>query len=122
MLRNDLLIIMEFEQNIIQVKIVSGSMEPLIKTGEVINVRKLQRGEQLTPLKCYVFRAIDQEFTCHYFLKDSKLEPGKLIFRSLASGEIDAPVSKNEVFGVAVNKKVGAWLIFKLWLKKFFFK
>lgn len=112
----------ELKQDIIKVKIVSGSMEPLIKTGEIVNVRKLQANEKMIPLHCYVFKALDQQFTCHYFLRNSKFEPGKLLFSSLATGELDAPVSREEVFGTVIDKKVGPWLIFRQWLTRFFIK
>ena len=91
----------------INVQIVSDSMEPIIKTGEVIKVEMVV-GEPKT-FDILVFYQNDI-FLCHYFWKKNSYfdNSGKnYLTRPLKSQWADIPFSRDQILGKAVGKKLG---------------
>ncbi len=108
------------EQSSLKVKIISGSMEPLIMTGEEVVLESFQG--DLVPYETYVYLNEENNLICHYFWKKSLLEPGHLLFRALLSSQSDHLVKKEFVLGKVKNKRVGWWQqltsLVKIHLKK----
>lgn len=87
--------------------VVTGSMEPLIRTGSRIEVEKL--AEPLKKFDIIVFFS-RQKLVCHYLLHvNSILSPlGKKTYvtRGLANGYEDFPCDEDLIFGRVVSHKI----------------
>ena len=93
----------------IEVKIISGSMEPLIKTGEVVRVEKLSGDPR--PFDILVFYQ-NNIFLCHYFWrKNIRFDnDGKnYLTRPLLSRGVDIPFARGQILGRVRGKKIGFW-------------
>ena len=101
----------------LEIKIVSGSMEPLIKTGERIMVEKC---EDPNIYDVVVYQANDKRLICHFVCGVSKAEPGFLLLQSLTSAPMDLPVSKDRVLGRVIGKKISFYYKMIFVLKRLF--
>jgi len=93
----------------IPVRIASDSMEPLLRTGEVIKAhffQSLEDKQQIYKLKKFdliLFEATNG-VTCHFFWKH---QDQLILTRSLKNPtDNDFPTEKNKVIGVIKNKKL----------------
>lgn len=104
----------------LKVKIITGSMKPLIRINETIEVSNIGESE----LKTYdvvVYHAEDQKLICHFIWGKSTLNPGKYLLGSLNGGNrLDFPVPKDKILGVVTNKKITFWYKLILFLRKVF--
>ncbi|MBD66750.1 MAG: signal peptidase I [Halobacteriovoraceae bacterium] len=92
-----------------EVQILSGSMEPWIKTGETVLVSPC-RPEELSPYDIIVF--YDQKKTkliCHVFIK---IVQDKLITKALENKKLDEPNLKHFLLGKVTKPKFN-------WFQKF---
>lgn len=94
----------------VKVKILTGSMRPLIKIDEVITVLPIKDDHEFIPFQVYLFRDQDKRLVCHFFWDRSKIDESNLLFRPLNSKWIDLPIKREEVFGMVKGKKVTWWL------------
>ena len=93
----------------IDVQIVSGSMEPVIKTGELVTVERLEGRPKMFDI--LVFHQNDK-FICHYFWKENSHfdnEGKNYVTRPLSSRGFDIPFSHRQVLGRVGGKRIGFW-------------
>lgn len=94
------------KDSLLKVKIISGSMEPLVMTNSFVEVFPVRKDHEYLPFRLYIYRDLKGKLICHYFWKRSTVDTNNLLFRCLKGGNIDYPVKENEVLGVILGKKV----------------
>ena len=95
------------------VKIVSGSMIPLIQIDEKVVV---QEKESYDLFDVVIYHCVDGRLICHYIWGESSLNKGHYLLRSLQGGGLDHPVSHKQILGHVPDKKID----FKMKLLIFF--
>lgn len=103
------------------VKIVSGSMLPVLQIGQTITIAPAPALTKLKPYDILVYWS-DGQLICHYFVETQEaIDENKtvLILRGLKSQSPDFPVEYNKVLGIAdiriprsarLKKKINGWL------------
>ena len=94
------------QQGLIKVQIVSGSMEPIIKTGEIVHVEKLAGRPKMFDILVIYQNNI---FICHYFWKNNTYfdNDGKnYLTRALSSRHADIPFARNQILGRVTGKNL----------------
>ncbi|MFN8790436.1 MAG: S24/S26 family peptidase [Bdellovibrionales bacterium] len=100
--------------DVVEMTVVSNSMEPLIATGEKILVSSLLRLKRpLRPFDVVLF-VKDQLLICHYIQHLNAL-PGPdgrrfIITRGLSTPGEDLPVYENDVLGLVVSHSIN-WVL-----------
>ena len=92
-------------QGPIKVTIASGSMSPLIKTGERVQVEYRQ---DYQPFDTVVYHHSDGRLICHYVWQRSELNPGAYLLRSLQGQGFDLPVAEDSILGHVPHRRVTA--------------
>jgi signal peptidase I len=98
--------------------IASGSMQPVIKTGETIRIRPLAYlGRDLKRFDIIVFKT-ETKIVCHYLhhINHINYSNKKFVTRSIAGHE-DLPVSKDDILGYVENFKISWFLRLRLSLR-----
>ena len=93
----------------IDVRIVSGSMEPVIMTGETVGVEKLEGTPKMFDI--LVFYQNDK-FICHYFWKKNAHfdNAGRnYVTRPLYSRGFDIPFARRQLLGRVATRRIGFW-------------
>ena len=113
----------EFEQvklkmkkdQIISVKIVSGSMKPLIQINERVFV---QEKKSYDPFDVIIYHNVDGRLICHYIWGKSSFNPGHYLIRSLQGSGFDHPIPQERILGYAPKRKIDFkmkfFILFKL--------
>lgn len=97
-------------KGMVPVKIISGSMEPVIKVNENVIVSKLKR--PIARFDIIVFKG-DREFICHYvrhvnrFVKDG--ENDLIQTRGLNAKFNDVPIHQDQVLGIVISHRLNLW-------------
>lgn len=90
----------------LNVEILSGSMYPLIKSGQRVQIEpatgKLKTGE-------IIVYFVDGVFNCHVFLKYVGENGSSMVTIGLNSKFVDVPVSTNMVLGKVKSVKKPFW-------------
>ena len=108
-------------QKTISVQIVSNSMEPIIKTGEIIHVEKLTGEPKIFDILVFYQNNI---FLCHYFWKKNTYidNDGKnYLTRALASHGADIPFSRDQILGRVVGKHLSFLRQYRIVLRELLF-
>jgi len=95
-------------------QIVSDSMEPVLKIGEVVRAEPIAAPDEVTRLKRFtliVFKR-DDRVLCHYIWRiNQQVMPGTCVTRSLKNPFHDeVPVPFNDVLGQIREKVIPTWL------------
>lgn len=102
-------------------RIASGSMEPLIKTGEEIEVIPVENFSSLQRFDILVFFS-NSILTCHYLWSrnTASFDENKplLITRGLNVNWEDFPIREEQILGVVKNKKIPLLAKFRLSLNR----
>lgn len=100
------------------VKIISDSMEPLIKTGEEVEV--IPAPENLQRFDILVFWS-ESKLICHYLWSRNQLKFNHadqlLVTRPLKYRGEDFPISPHHVLGVVKHRRLNLWQKIKAYLK-----
>jgi hypothetical protein len=93
------------------IKIVSGSMEPLLPIGTIAQV-EFCRFDDLKPMDLLVYWR-DDRLTCHAVWNIGYLPSARgdrtVITRGLGNPEFDYPVAESEIFGRVTSHRLTAW-------------
>ncbi len=88
-------------------RIISNSMEPIIKVNEKIDVEPLQ--EDLRPFDIIVFFFQDK-LICHWVVKPrSEFDTNRIITASFNPIGLDFPVSREQILGKVISHQM-SWL------------
>ena len=93
----------------IEVRIISGSMEPVIMTGESVTVEKLEGPPKMFDILVFYQ---NEKFICHYFWKQNSRfdnEGRNYVTRPLRSRGFDIPFGRRQLLGRVVAKRIGFW-------------
>ena len=108
---NDQMLQQIFSMPIFKGKIVSGSMEPVIKIGEEILV--VVKAKDIKKFDIIVFKQ-NNKLICHYLWSINKMIDPKLMqTRSLLGGK-DFPIREEDYIGKVVSHKLSVWRILKI--------
>ncbi len=100
-----------------QVRIVSDSMHPLIRSGEILSISPLYK--ELSRFDLIIFDYYGNPF-CHFFW--SKIFNGtendeRIFTRSLKNpSQTDIPILPKDILGLVTNKKINWYLKIKVYL------
>lgn len=86
----------------IEVRIVSDSMTPFIKVGQSVKITKIER--ELQPFDIVVFLGSGKRMICHFVLK--VFEEHIITTNSLKLSNVDAPILKENILGIAQEIKL----------------
>jgi signal peptidase I len=90
--------------------IASGSMEPLIMTGENIVVEPINGDLKKFDIIVFYF---GEKLVCHYLLHCNEIPSMKMqktyVTRGLANGYEDLPCENDELFGRVISHKMSYW-------------
>jgi hypothetical protein len=90
-----------------QIRIMSGSMEPLIATNEVLTIQPLKRSPQIFDILVFWSGKI---FICHFVSHTNELTwnetEKRLTTQSLMGGGEDFPFLEKHILGVVQGKKL----------------
>ena len=101
-------------------KVVSDSMEPLIRIGAELSVRHINKDYKLKRFDIIIFKS-ELGLTCHYFWSANiNLDKGFIVTRSLKKSCCDIPFSRDLVIGLVKNFKIGKILKFKIFIYDIF--
>jgi signal peptidase I len=99
------------EESFLSLHVVSGSMEPVIMTGDRVVVAPIASSD-LRPFDIIVFWN-SQVLICHYFWHINELAESDgsrlLVTRPLAAWHEDLPVPEDHVLGKVVSHRIPAW-------------
>lgn len=95
--------------NTIDIKVVTGSMKPVIKVNEIVKVKKI---DSLKMFDICIFRRTDGVLIAHFFFKQSLINENEVYFASLNPVVVDSPIEISQILGKVVNKKIS--LIYKI--------
>lgn len=112
------------QQKKIIVRIISDSMEPLIKTGEEIQLESFNSFDDLRRFDVIVFYH-NNILTCHYLWHVNsvitKENQRLLVTRPLGRHYDDFPVTENNVLGWVPSRRLSLFqkikIIFRFWLQ-----
>lgn len=91
------------EKGFLDIKIISTSMEPLIKKNEIVQIKEVSK--DLQKFDIIVFLR-DRKFVAHYIWRVNGLSSKSYTTRSFENKEYDElPVQQSEVLGVVMEKK-----------------
>lgn len=91
------------QKGVLEARIVSNSMWPLIKTDDLIRI--IPQKEDLKKNQIIVFKFGNHLF-CHLFIDYSKLEKGRLLTIGLNNDDIDFPIKEEDLLGIVSNYKL----------------
>ena len=92
----------------VELKVASDSMVPLLKVGEIVQVKKHHSIEELSHFDLIVFEQANQ-LNIH-FLSKIDLNNQLLVTRPLKRPDSnDYPIHPNQVLGIVPNKKLSLW-------------
>lgn len=98
--------------------IISGSMLPLIKVGDIIEFVPVQT-DQLKVFDIVVFWT-NQMLVCHFVLKiktvDFNSNGSRMVTMALATANTDFPFLEERLLGKVVNFKLSFWMKFKIFV------
>jgi hypothetical protein len=108
----------------ITVRVVSGSMEPCIRTGEQIEVSRLRARPRRFDILTFWN---GQVIMCHYLWHTNEYltnPDGQQVYvtRALRRGSYDAPITESQILGRVVSHRLSAWARFRIVLFTFFFR
>lgn len=89
----------------INIKIISGSMLPLIKIDEKIIVTNTDTST-LNRYDVIVYHADDQRLICHFIWGKSMVNQGSYLTQALSGGRLDSPVKESKILGIVQGKKI----------------
>lgn len=92
-------------------KIVSGSMEPVIKVGDDILV--MVKAKDLKKFDIIVFRQ-NNKLICHYLWSVNKIIEPKLMQTRSLLGAKDFPIKDEDYVGKVISHKLSVWRILKI--------
>ena len=94
----------------IPIKIISGSMEPVIKVNQTVIITKVDR--PLARFDIIVFKG-DQGLICHYVRHVNRIvttDDNDLIqTRGLNSKHNDVPIHRDQVLGIVISHRLNLW-------------
>ncbi len=94
----------------LSIKIISGSMEPVIKVNDQVTVNSIS--EPLKPFDIIVYKN-DRELICHYVKHINRHvtqgDNNLVQTRGLNAKTDDTPVHFDDILGVVVSHKISAW-------------
>lgn len=94
----------------ISIKIISGSMEPVIRVNDQVTVKSIN--EPLKPFDIIVYKN-DRELICHYVKHINRHitqgDNNLVQTRGLNAFADDVPVHFDDILGVVVSHKISAW-------------
>lgn len=108
------------DEGALGIRILSGSMEPLIQTGEELQVIPIKDVADLKPFDIIVYWDRDI-LICHYLWSINqrfRTDAGLRIFgtRSLASQREDFPIDESQILGRVIGKRISRWQQMKILL------
>lgn len=101
----------------LNIRVISGSMEPLIKTNEHVQVEDCKNPKVYDVI---VYHSDDEKLICHFVWGESKARPGFLLLQSLSGGRLDLPVAQEKVLGKVMGKKISFYYKMIFVLKRLF--
>ena len=93
-------------RGVLGVRIVSGSMSPLIRVGERIEVRKKSSPELFDVV---VYHHPDGQLICHYVWGRSRFDRSAYLLRPLKGAGVDLPVRAGQILGYVPGKQITGW-------------
>lgn len=87
----------------VAVKIASGSMSPLIKVGDTLQVWDKKHYQ---PFDVVIYHHDDGRLICHYIWQKSRLDPKTYLLRSLKGSAFDLPVLTEKILGYNPHNKI----------------
>lgn len=108
-------------KGILEAQIISGSMEPLIQTGEKVKVVPWDENEKsLKKFDIVVFR-FQSFLVCHYVWHQNRLikDHGKNVYvtRALNSTHDDIPITSEDILGLVPGIQISGWQRLKIYLR-----
>lgn len=107
------------QEDTLSLRVASDSMEPILKTGQIIQVKKI-KSHELKKFDTIVFFQ-NEKIMCHFLWAIQIDAEGKtlLITKSIKNPkEIDLPLKENLLLG-KVDVKIPLLLKLKIWLKNY---
>jgi hypothetical protein len=105
----------------VEIRIASGSMEPVLKVGGRYNLEKVSI-QDLRRFDIIVFRR-GQILIAHYVWHVNRhFDKGHIITRSLIPGGEDLPILPSDVFGRVQLIKIPSWTRLRLIVDSIFFR
>lgn len=101
----------------LDIRIISGSMEPLIKIDEQV---KVEYCESPKVFDVIIYHSADNKLICHFVWGESKAQPGFLLLQSLTSAPLDLPVAQEKILGRVKGKKISLFYKMIFVLKRLF--
>ena len=102
----------------LEIKIITGSMKPLIKIDEIVIVEKIETSK-LKPFDIVIYHSAEKLLICHFIWDLSKLNPNHFLLGSMQNvNGLDKPVPQGKILGIVTNKKITLFYkIILLWIK-----
>ncbi len=91
---------------VLKIKIISGSMSPIIKTNQNIIIKRSER-EDLKRFDIIVFYQ-KKKLNCHYVHSLNTLINSDIVTRNL-NGYFDLPVPEQDLLGICISHKINFW-------------
>lgn len=101
----------------LQIKIVSDSMEPILKVSETFDVDPLPQKLQIFDLVVFYQ---SQKLNCHFLWRDQKEFNNSIVTRSLKNPQHDdVPVTYDCLLGIVLGKKLSILQTFSVLIRAF---
>lgn len=98
------------DKGMIPIKIISGSMVPVIKVNQTVVITKLTR--PIARFDIIVFKG-DRELICHYVRHVNRYvtdgDNDLIQTRGLASKQNDVPIHQDQVLGIVISHRLNLW-------------
>lgn len=87
----------------LNVRIISGSMEPLIKTGETVIVEPVN---DLKKFDIILYHSDDKNLICHFFWRESHFQKNALLIQAFGHASLDQVVYTDKILGKVTSHKI----------------
>lgn len=97
-------------KGLLNVKILSGSMSPLIREGDTIEIEPVIHALKFGDIIVFLEQGV---FNCHVFLKYLSDSKTQVLTMGLSSSVVDIPVDVENIIGISqkIKKPFWYWLL-----------